>query len=214
MFYLPKTPFWIKKLYNKLIWDMPAGRKTLYLTFDDGPDRNLTPFVLDELDKYNAKATFFCIGRNLADHPDIYADIISRGHSTGNHTYDHLDGWKTGNAVYEENVNQASDLINSDLFRPPYGHIRVSQSKRLRMRPNPLRVVMWSVLSGDFDTGLSPEKCCRNVINNAGNGSIVVFHDSRKAELRLRYVLPLVLKHFSELGFSFEAIPVKKFPKT
>ena len=193
---------------------MPAGNKTIYLTFDDGPDLNLTPIVLKELDKYNAKATFFCIGRNVAQHPDLYAAILAKGHSVGNHTYDHLDGWKTNNNDYADNIGQASALINSDLFRPPYGHIKPSQAKALRMRSNPFRVIMWSVLSGDFDTGISPEKCCRNVIRNARDGSIIVFHESKKAEERMRYSLPIVLKHFSALGFSFEAIPVKEFPKT
>jgi len=209
MFYLPKTPFWIKKLFNKLTWDLPAEKKTIYLTFDDGPDQNLTPFVLAELDKYDAKATFFCIGRNVADQADMYKAILDAGHTTGNHTHDHLDGWKTPLADYLANIDQARTQISSTLFRPPYGHIRPGQVKQLRTGPNPLQVVMWTVLSGDFDVEITPEKCLRNVIENTGGGSIVVFHESKKAEERIRFALPRVLEHFSNLGYSFEAIPVK-----
>jgi len=209
MFYLPKTPFWIKKLFNKLTWDQPAGNKTIYLTFDDGPDQNLTPFVLQELDKYNAKATFFCIGRNVEGHPNLYRAILDAGHRTGNHTNDHLDGWKTPVAKYLANIDQARTQIGSTLFRPPYGHIRPKQVKQLRTGPNPLQVVMWSVLSGDFDTGITPEKCLLNVIRNTRDGSIVVFHESRKAEERMCYALPRVLEYFSSRGFSFDSIPVK-----
>lgn len=209
MFYLPKTPFWIKKLFNKLTWDLAAGTKTIYLTFDDGPDQILTPFVLNELDKYNAKATFFCIGRNVSDHPGLYQAILDAGHTTGNHTQDHLDGWKTPVDDYLANIDQARTRIVSKLFRPPYGHIRPRQVRRLRTGPNPLQVIMWSVLSGDFDVEITPEKCLSNVLENTRGGSIVVFHESRKAEERIRFALPKVLEHFCRQGFSFEAIPVK-----
>ena len=209
MIYLVRTPFWIKKLFNNLIWDQPAGQKIIYLTFDDGPDPLITPFVLEELNKYNAKATFFCIGKNVESHPELYARIMSAGHSVGNHTYDHLDGWKTSRSVYLANASKAEELIRSNLFRPPYGHIKNSQIRGLLKRSNPLRVVMWTVLSGDFDASISPEKCSQNVIRNTGDGSIVVFHDSKKAEGRMRYALPVVLKHFSDRGFSFQKLTVK-----
>ena len=209
MFYYAKTPFWIKKLYNRGLWQMPGHRKVIYLSFDDGPNPDITPFVLDELDKFNAKATFFCIGKNVAAHPDIYQRIQEAGHAVGNHTFDHLNGWKTKNGVYLDNVLKAKQYINSNLFRPPYGRITGVQLKALSGPGYQLHTVMWGILSGDFDAGLSPEKCCSNVINNATNGSIIVFHDSEKAKIKMRYSLPLVLQHFSECGFVFEKITVR-----
>lgn len=209
MFYFVKTPYWVKKLFSKRIWEMPGSQKTIYLSFDDGPDPVITPFVLDELDKFNAKATFFCIGKHVDAHPEVYHRIQEAGHAVGNHTYDHPDAWKTKNNDYLDNVLKAKASIDSSLFRPPYGHITRRLSNALLLPPYRLHTVMWSVLSGDFDERLSPEKCYHNIISHMKNGSIVVFHDSKKAATRMRYCLPLVLKHFSELGFSFEKITVK-----
>lgn len=206
MFYLAKTPNWVKKLFGRSTWEMPGTGKNIFLTFDDGPHPVITPFVLDELDKYGAKASFFCIGRNVAENPLVYKDIQARGHAIGNHTHTHLNGWKTKPGNYLADVLRAREYIDSRLFRPPYGRITRRQHRELIQLKEPFQVVMWSVLSGDFDTGLSPVQCCANVINNAQNGSIVVFHDSEKAEKRMRFALPEVLKHFSERGYTFKKI--------
>jgi len=185
---------------------MPGSERAIYLTFDDGPHPGITSFVLDELVKYNAKATFFCIGRNVKENPALYKRILEEGHAVGNHTYSHLNGWRTGHGKYLADVLLAKEYIQSDLFRPPYGRITRQQQKDLSAQRPPFKSIMWSILSGDFDPGITPEKCCSNVIKNAGNGSVVVFHDSEKARERMCYALPVVLRHFSELGYSFKKI--------
>jgi peptidoglycan/xylan/chitin deacetylase (PgdA/CDA1 family) len=209
MFYLAKTPKWVSKLFGDSIWEMPGTTKTIYLTFDDGPHPQITQFVLDELNKFDAKATFFCIGKNVVQHPGVFKSILEQGHAVGNHTYNHLDGWKTPNAKYLQNILEARSFINSPLFRPPYGRITSNQKKYLMQLEMPMKVVMWSVLSGDFDVNITPEQCCKNVLNNTKSGSVVVFHDSEKAFERLEYALPLVLKYFSERGYRFEKIGTK-----
>jgi peptidoglycan/xylan/chitin deacetylase (PgdA/CDA1 family) len=209
MFYLTKTPKWIRKLFGVAIWEIPRATKTIFLTFDDGPHPQITPFVLDELAKYNAKGTFFCIGKNVVEHPDVFKRILEQGHAVGNHTHDHLDGWKTQNVKYLQNILEARNFINSHLFRPPYGRITSKQKKLLIKLDEPFKLIMWSVLSGDFDISLSPEKCLKNVLDNADNGAVIVFHDSEKAFERLQYVLPIVLKYFSDRGYCFEKIVTK-----
>ena len=190
-----------------MVWRVPAEReKVIYLSFDDGPHPVATPFVLDELKKYGARATFFCIGKNVQQLPHIYRRILVDGHRVGNHTHDHLNGWKTDDKRYLENIRDAAKLIDSDLFRPPYGKIGLFQSSLLRKPPFGYKIVMWEVLSGDFDRGMTPQRCGRNVIRYARPGSIVVFHDSEKAFGCVREALPAVLKHFSELGYRFEGI--------
>lgn len=206
MFYLAKTPKWVKKLFPDSIWEMPGTPNTLYLTFDDGPHPKITGFVLDELLKYNARATFFCIGKNVLENPRIYNRILEEKHAIGNHTHNHLDGWKTPKTEYLHNIEEAAKHIDSDLFRPPYGRITTKQHQELRKRNSPFRIVMWTVLSGDFDVNITPEQCCENVIKNAESGSVIVFHDSDKAYERLKHTLPLVLKYFSEKGYQFEKI--------
>lgn len=210
MFYLTKTPKWAFKLFNKSVWQMPDTEKNIFLTFDDGPHPEITPFVLDELDKFDAKATFFCIGKNVLKNPSVYYQIIERGHAVGNHTFNHLDGWKTKNTDYRDDILKAREYIDSDLFRPPYGRITRKQNKELTMMEQPFRIIMWTVLSGDFDTKLSPGQCCVNVISSVKSGSIVVFHDSEKAKERLIYTLPIVLKHFNELSYFFKKIELSK----
>ncbi len=206
MFYLAKTPKWVSKLFRDSIWEMPETSKAIYLTFDDGPHPQITPFVLDELHKFGAEATFFCIGKNVAEHPGIYKRILDQGHTVGNHTHNHLNGWKTPNAKYLQNILEARNFIDSQLFRPPYGRITSKQKKLLQQLNEPFTIVMWSVLSGDFDTNITPEKCLDNVLKNTKSGSVIVFHDSEKAFDRLRYTLPAVLKYFSEKGYHFEKI--------
>jgi peptidoglycan/xylan/chitin deacetylase (PgdA/CDA1 family) len=206
MFYLVNTPWWLKTLYRGLVWQIPTKEKVLYLSFDDGPHPVATPFVLDELKKYDAKATFFCIGKNVDGYPQLYRRILLEGHRTGNHTYDHLNGWKVDDKRYLENIRDAARLIDSDLFRPPYGRISAFQSSLLRSAPFHYKIIMWQVLSADFDRTLTADRCARYVKRHTRPGSIVVFHDSEKAFDRLRGALPAVLEHFSGLGYRFEAI--------
>lgn len=206
MFYIAKMPKWVKKLFTGIIWEMALTQNAIYLTFDDGPHPLITPFVLEELNKYNAKATFFCIGKNVEENPAVFKRIIDEGHAIGNHTYDHLDGWKTANEDYLKNVLKAKKHIDSDLFRPPYGRITRNQQKDLTQLDEPFKIIMWSVLSGDFDERITSEHCCKNVLKNTKSGSVVVFHDSEKANERMRYALPRVLKYFSEKGYLFKKI--------
>jgi hypothetical protein len=183
---------------------MPREGKKIYLTFDDGPHPQITSYVLDQLKAYNARATFFCIGKNVEAHPALYARILQEGHSVGNHTYSHMNGWKAGNREYAEDIARARNLIKGPLFRPPYGRIKRSQLKLLRQEG--YTPVMWNILSGDFDKRLGPEDCMRYVIGSAGTGAVIVFHDSEKAWPRLEGALPGILKYFSANGYSFERI--------
>jgi peptidoglycan/xylan/chitin deacetylase (PgdA/CDA1 family) len=201
--YLVKTPWLLKKLYPNLIWHADHSSRRLYLTFDDGPIPIVTPFVLNILKQYNAKATFFCIGDNVDKHPNIFEQIKNNGHAIGNHTYNHLKGWKTDDKTYLDNFLQADKLLNTNLFRPPYGRIKRSQVKLLKQAKPDLKIIMWNVLSGDFDVNLKPEKCLENVVRNTDNGDIVLFHDSLKAKERMEYVLPKALEYWSKEGYEF-----------
>ena len=204
--YLVKTPLLLKKLYPNLIWDIKPDNPCIYLTFDDGPIPIVTPFVLNILQQYNAKATFFCIGDNVNKHPDIFEQVKAGGHTIGNHTYNHLKGWKTSDEAYLQNTIKADEQLHTNLFRPPYGRIKRSQIKILKYaRPN-FKFIMWDVLSGDFDRSLQPEKCLQNVLKYTKSGSIVVFHDSLKAFHRLEYVLPRAMEVWSKAGFSFSPL--------
>lgn len=208
MKYFVKTPWWIKKIYPSYIWDIKTNEKVVYLTFDDGPHEKASLFVLDHLKKYNAKATFFCVGKNVAGLPVVYNKILEEGHTTGNHTYNHLNGWKTADADYLKDVAEATKYIDSSLFRPPYGRIRSFQAKNISavMKNNSAKVIMWDILSGDFDTSITKEQCLQNVILNVKNGSIIVFHDSEKAFPLLEYCLPRTLEFLSAKGYRFEAL--------
>lgn len=205
MNYAVTPPFLLRKFYNTLTWNFPTEEKIIYLTFDDGPVPGITPFVLDQLKKFNAKGTFFCTGENVEKHPEIFQEIKKQGHAAGNHTYNHLNGWKTKDHDYVENVERANVIIESKLFRPPYGRIKKSQIKLLTS-PTPYSIIMWDVLSNDFDNKVSREQCLKNVTQYAKKGSIVVFHDSEKAKENLFYALPKTLEHFSKLGFEFRKI--------
>ena len=204
MFYLSKTPKWVGKLFTGSVWELPQSQKTIYLSFDDGPHPIITPFVLNELGRYNAKATFFCIGKNVESEKEVFNRILAEGHAVGNHTYDHLNGWKTNKEGYLANVLKAKENIPSNLFRPPYGKMTVAQYKLLTQQKGPFKVVMWSVLSGDFDLTITKEHCCNNVLKHARNGSIIVFHDSEKAKERMQFALPLVLQSLSAKGYVFK----------
>ncbi|MBL7730096.1 MAG: polysaccharide deacetylase family protein [Chitinophagaceae bacterium] len=202
MKYLVKTPWWLKRLFPKRIWSIDTKEKTVYLTFDDGPHPTVTPFVLDLLKQYEAKATFFCIGKNVEAHPAIYQRLLSEGHSVGNHTHNHLNGWNTDTDIYINNVAQAASVIRSSLFRPPYGRMRAAQAKALK----DYKLVMWDVLSGDFDTDINGEQCQANVLKNVSKGSIIVFHDSEKAFPRLQLALPGVLAALHQQGYQFRSL--------
>jgi peptidoglycan-N-acetylglucosamine deacetylase len=203
-----KTPWLVKKIFPSYIWNMPAGEKNIYLSFDDGPHPEITPFVLEELKKNNAKATFFCVGSNVALYPDVYRQILQDGHTVGNHTYNHPNGWETSTKEYLDEVAMASKFIETNLFRPPYGRIKKQQAKGLNeaMNIRNVKVIMWDVLSLDFDTSFSPSQCLNNVMKNSTDGSIVVFHDSEKAFSNLKYSFPRAIKGLAEEGYSFRKI--------
>lgn len=201
--YVVKTPKILKKTYPKCIWDIPSVEKNIYLTFDDGPTPKVTDWVLDELTKYKAKATFFCIGKNAVENPELFARITDEKHTIGNHTFSHSNGWKTKEYTYLKDVIKCQQVVKTKLFRPPYGKLTRVQTNSIHKK---FKIVMWDVLSADFDTTITPEKCLQNVLKNTSKGSIVVFHDSKKAEKNLKVALPKMLKHFSELGFEFKAI--------
>lgn len=226
-------PRFIQRLYPERIWAFSRSENSVYLTFDDGPIPEVTPWILDELKKYNAKATFFCIGENVQKHPEIFRRIISEGHSVGNHTFNHLNGWKTETSEYVGNVEKAGRQMMDDgrlktedgrsvtegleiknplpiaigtkivnqqsLFRPPYGKITSKQAKIIQKKG--FKIVMWDIISYDYDATISKEKCLQNVLKNIKPGSVVVFHDSLKAEKNLRYVLPKVLEKIEEQGW-------------
>ncbi|APY08703.1 polysaccharide deacetylase family protein [Winogradskyella sp. J14-2] len=209
-----KTPGFVKTLFPKFVWNINTTKKELYLTFDDGPTPEITDWVLQTLQEYDAKATFFCIGKNIESHPDIFHSILKQGHCVGNHTYNHLKGWKTNTKDYIDDVKRTQNLINSkiknhrfsfeDIFRPPYGKFKSKQSKALQKLG--YKIVLWDVLSYDWDASVSEEACLENIISKAKEGSIVVFHDSIKASRNLKYALPKVLEFYSKRGYLFKAI--------
>jgi peptidoglycan-N-acetylglucosamine deacetylase len=204
-----RTPFLFPLLYPSLTWRIPTASKELYLTFDDGPVHGPTDFVLAELERCAVKATFFCIGDNIVKHPDLFARVVAAGHAIGNHTFNHLNGWKTQTPRYVENAMKFEDGLQqashapSALFRPPYGRIRRTQIQALQQH---YRIVMWDVLSRDYDKHLKPERCLRNTIAVTRPGSVVVFHDSYKAERNLVYTLPRYIDHFCDNGYTFKVL--------
>jgi peptidoglycan/xylan/chitin deacetylase (PgdA/CDA1 family) len=201
-------PFWVRWIFPHYIWRMPTREKVLYLTFDDGPHPQITPFVLDSLKKADAKATFFCIGKNVLLYPDVYRRIIAEGHAVGNHTHNHLKGSKTSAEAYAADIKKAAHLIHSHLFRPPYGRITRRQAAAVPAAINrrDAKIIMWDVLSADFDPNILPQKCFDYVLRHARPGSVIVFHDSEKAYANMQYALPLVLQHFAAAGYRFEKI--------
>ena len=203
MIHFVSPPSLLRRYYKELTWNFPTSEKIIYLTFDDGPIPEVTPFALDQLKKYNAKATFFCIGENIEKHPEIFQQVKDNGHTTANHTFHHLNGWDVPDQLYFESVERVRAFVGTKFFRPPYGRIRKSQIAMLQPR---FSIIMWDVLSYDFDKNISPEKCFSNVMRHAKKGSIVLFHDSIKAQKNLMYALPKTLEHFSNAGFEFRAI--------
>ncbi len=197
-------PRFIQWFYPGRIWAFSRKENTVYLTFDDGPIPEVTPWVLDTLKDYSAKATFFCIGDNVEKHPEIFTRILTENHVAGNHTYNHLNGWKTNTIEYVQNVLECREIVDSELFRPPYGRLTSRQAKILRKKG--FKIVMWEIISFDYDASVSEEKCLQNVLRNIKPGSIIVFHDSLKAEKNLRYVLPKVLEYISEKGWRCSSI--------
>jgi peptidoglycan-N-acetylglucosamine deacetylase len=191
-------------LYPKFIWNIRVNKPVIYLTFDDGPIPKVTEFVLDELNKYEAKATFFCIGENIQKHKKVFEKIMANGHSIGNHTMNHLNGWDTDNQAYINNFNECQLLITeSNLFRPPYGKIKRNQAKVIQKTH---KVIMWDIISGDFLQDLDPEICLQKCIKYTEPGTIIVFHDSLKASRIMQFVLPKYLAYFHERGYAFEPI--------
>jgi peptidoglycan/xylan/chitin deacetylase (PgdA/CDA1 family) len=207
--YLLKIPWWLRKMYPAYTWRVPVTDNSVFLTFDDGPHPKITPWVLRQLALYGAKATFFCIGRNVETHPEIYKQILAEGHTVGNHTYTHLNGWRTPIKEYLEDVKKGSELTGSLLFRPPYGRIKKRQAKEILQASAAIgctKIVMWDVLSADFDSAISPEACAEIVLKRVEPGSVIVFHDSEKAFKNLEYALPVVLDKLSKGGYLFKRL--------
>jgi len=214
-----KTPFVVKKMFPNYVWDITSTVKTIYLTFDDGPTPEITNWTLNTLKEHNAVATFFCIGNNIEKYPDVFRNILDNGHCIGNHTQNHVKGWQTKTKDYFENIELCesvlksqvtkSSIVNrkslvSNLFRPPYGQITPKQGRTLIKQD--YKIIMWDVLSFDWDQAVSPERCLKNVISKAKSGSIVVFHDSVKASKNMTYALPKVLEFFNREGYVFKGI--------
>ena len=203
-FYTIKTPTIIQKFFPNYCWRFSASAKEIYLTFDDGPTPEITTYVLNELKKHNAKATFFCIGKNVKKYHTIYERIKKEGHAIGNHTYNHLNASRVTKTSYIENMQKAAKRIKSNLFRPPYGRLKSSQARSIISMG--YKIIMWDVLSADFDTTVTPEKCLKNVLSKTSSGSIVVMHDSHKAKDKIYYALPKILSYFTEKGYVFKSI--------
>jgi peptidoglycan-N-acetylglucosamine deacetylase len=198
--YSVRPPSLLRKLYTAGIWRMSTQERKIYLTFDDGPIPEVTPWVLDVLKEATVPATFFCVGENVKNNPAIYKRIVQEGHAAGNHTYNHVNGWMTALPAYIENIQKCAMYVNSELFRPPYGRIRKKQQEVVSTQ---YTIVMWDVLSKDYDPQTSPEQCFKNVCDHVRNGSIIVFHDSLKAKENMQYALPRFIEFAKKNGFEF-----------
>ena len=205
--FLHQSNAFIRSLFpSGFTWQKPSAEKTIYLTFDDGPVPDITEQVLEMLQKYRAKATFFCVGDNLRKHPQVFEKVRQQDHATENHTFHHLSGWATPPQTYLQNTDECQAWLDKParLFRPPYGRITRPQAQLLQQRG--YEIVMWDVLSGDFERSVSPETCLRKSLQYTRQGSITLFHDSQKAHKNMSYTLPRYLEHFSEKGFVFESL--------
>ncbi|NOU18062.1 MAG: polysaccharide deacetylase family protein [Bacteroidales bacterium] len=201
-------PRFLTRLFPSLIWSFPDEPDGVFLTFDDGPTQEITLWVLDQLKRYDAKATFFMLGKNIELNPEIYERVVAEGHTIGNHSYSHLKGWATETGQYVQDVDFANGFVHSKLYRPPYGRIKPSQFRILRDR---YKIIMWDVLSMDYSRRVSPRRVTNNVVNHLHPGAIIVFHDSKKAERNLRYALPRVLEAISQKGLKFKRIEQDSF---
>lgn len=197
---LVRPPKMLRSFYKPSVWRLNTSEPVIYLTFDDGPIPELTPWVLDVLRKYQAKATFFCVGENILKNPEIFKRILEDGHQVGNHTHTHLKGWQVENSVYFQNVDLCQNLTQTNLFRPPYGRIKKSQLKALSKN---YKIIFWDVLSYDYDKFVSEETCLNNCLKYTRNGSVIVFHDNIKAQKNLKYALPKFIEHFQKLNYNF-----------
>jgi len=197
--YFVKTPLFFKKIYPELLWLSPNVNNEVYLSFDDGPIPNVTDWILDTLKAYNGIASFFCVGSNIEKYPKLYNRMVTEGHTIGSHSYNHLSGWKTKNDVYFEDVRKAGALANTNLFRPPYGRIKKSQA---RILSKDFKIVMWDILSGDFDERVSADQCVENVVSNCKSGSIIVLHDNLKSIDKLKLALPDIIENLLTKGFN------------
>ena len=200
-------PEWVTRLFPDAIWLIPTGEKVVYLTFDDGPIPEVTPKVLDILNEKGIKATFFCVGENVYKYPELFNRIKKEGHSVGNHTYNHLQGLKCSAKDYWANIEKANELIRSNMFRPPHGWLKRIQYWSIIRK---YKLVMWDVISCDYDTRLTPNQCFHNVIDFVRDGSIITFHDSLKAEKNVLEALPKTIDYLAAEGYSFRKI---EFPK-
>lgn len=190
----------LRPLYGDVLWQVKKDDfKNIYLTFDDGPVPEVTPQVLDILDEFGWKATFFCVGDNVRKYPDLYSDITARGHRVGNHSFNHLNGFKCSSTYYVENIRMASEFIDSKLFRPPYGRIRLSQ---LNLLKSEYKIIMWDLITHDYNPNMRPEKIFNIIRRNLRAGSVVVFHDSVKAKRNVLEVLPKALEYWKKQGYS------------
>ncbi len=201
--YFVNAPFFLRWFYPKVTFNRSRKEKKVYLTFDDGPIPEITPFILDTLAKHQIKATFFCVGENIEKNRVIFDRLCKEGHQVGNHTYNHLKGWDHTDQIYLENIKKCQDLTKSSLFRPPYARAKKSQLAQLYKH---YEIIYWDVLSGDFDQNVSPEKCLQNVTRYSKNGSIIVFHDNIKAIERVTYALPKTIEHFKKKGYAFATL--------
>lgn len=203
---IEQPPLLYRLLFPKSLWRMKLPhRKTVYLTFDDGPIPEVTPWVLELLDRYNVKATFFCVGDNVRKYPEVYQQLLDRGHKTGNHTFNHLQGWNSKTSLLLNNTAKAAALIDSILFRPPHGHMRMPQNHALQKAG--YKVIMWDVVTRDYSRFMTSKQVLQNVKRYTRDGSIIVFHDSLKAEKKMKYALPLAIEWLLAQGYSFELIP-------
>lgn len=198
--YLVRPPYLLTRLYPKALWRADRFSRKIYLTFDDGPVEAATPLVLDMLNRYRVPATFFCVGDNVVKNRPIFERIVAEGHAVGNHSFHHVNGWNTDTKKYLQDVEDCAKLFHSDLFRPPYGRMKPAQYSALRRR---YRIILWDVLSADYDAGTSKEQCLQNVLKNVRNGSVVVFHDSLKALRNMEYALPRFIEEARNRGFEF-----------
>lgn len=206
--YLVRPSYFVQRLYPKAVWRKEESHANIYLTFDDGPIPELTPWVLDVLIQYGVKATFFCVGNNIYKNPEIFKRILREKHAVGNHTFDHMDGWRNTASKYLDSTLRCQDVMadnnSNKLFRPPYGKMKRTQLKQLLEQG--YSIIMWDVITGDFDKHTSPQQCLSNAIAGIRNGSIVVFHDNIKAEGNLRYALPAFIEYALNKGFEFKTL--------